>query len=75
MNASTSTASQSDIRQLILCIARQFGIEGSEVKAWYLGDPIATCGGATAHQLVARGEGDRVVRFLLDAMRAEHRLL
>ncbi|WP_058834239.1 hypothetical protein [Luteimonas abyssi] len=75
MSAPASTASQSDIRQLILCIARQLGVEGSEIKTWYLGDPIATCGGATAHQLVARGEGERVVRFLLDTVRAEHRLL
>ena len=55
----------------IMNLARLLSPHGRDAADWYGNDPIAALGGATARQLVTRGEGDRVVRFLLDALRAE----
>ncbi|HEX2082240.1 MAG TPA: hypothetical protein VHF86_02005 [Xanthomonadaceae bacterium] len=52
-------------------LARLLSPHGRDAADWYSNDPIAALCGATARQLVALGEGDRVVRFLLDALRAE----
>jgi hypothetical protein len=57
--------------QTILALARLLCLDGHEVADWYSNDPIAALGGATARQLVTRGHGERVVCFLLDALRAE----
>ena len=57
--------------QTILALARLLCLDGHEVADWYRNDPIAALGDATARQLVTLGQGERVVCFLLDALRAE----
>lgn len=71
MKSQTAAPDAVASEETILGIARLLSPHGQEAADWYGNDPIAALGGATARQLVARGEGGRVVRFLLDALRAE----
>lgn len=55
----------------ILGLARLLCPHAQQAADWYCNDPIAALGGATARQLVARGAGDEVLRFLHEVLRAE----
>lgn len=71
MRQQAATPDSAAPEETILGLARLLSPQGQEAADWYRNDPIAALGGATARQLVARGEGDRVVRFLLDVLSAE----
>jgi hypothetical protein len=48
--------------------------DSARVRAWYIGDPIASLGNCTAARLVSEGRGVLVVRFLRDIITQERRI-
>jgi hypothetical protein len=55
----------------ILAMARMLSPDEAAVRDWYAGDGIVVLDHLTAAQLVQRGQGERVVAFLLGIARAE----
>lgn len=55
----------------ILAMARMLSPDEAAVRDWYAGDDIVALDHLTAAQLVRRGQGERVVTFLLGIARAE----
>lgn len=55
----------------ILAMARMLAPDEATVRDWYANDDIVVLDHQTAAQLVLRGQGERVVAFLLGIARAE----
>lgn len=65
------SSGRADVEGEILSVAKCVCLDEDRALRWYYLDPIAALGNYTAAELVWRGEGERVLRFLRSVLGAE----